>query len=192
MTAFQISDISTSADGRIWILGRVLAGVIKAGDNLAAVGLSETVCTIDEVAVGGVSRPAEAGEDPYLYARKTGHEALLEAGSKTYFALVTRGSVKPATQFAAELRWTSVDEKSRGIAPAVPVIAEDSPVTLRFGGVEVRATLKRKDKVMPLGPVETWEFILEKPLPIVLGYPFHVEFRGDSLATGRIVNPGGR
>jgi len=77
VTFFQISAITT-LDDRIWVLGRVLSGEIKAGDTLEAVGLDQIACTIGEIKVDGVARPAVSGE-------RSGHSCLRERSEQGRF-----------------------------------------------------------------------------------------------------------
>jgi hypothetical protein len=188
--SFQISSISR-LDDRVWIIGRVLSGEIAAGDTLLAVGLAQTECRIQEVKVSAMSRAAIKGEEAELFLTED-QGALLQNGTQVYFALLEPGTVPSASRIQAELTWTSQEEKEMSpdspVNPVIGAITEDTAVTLLFGDIKIGGTLLRKKEIKPLGGNEVWDLELERKIPLIPGYPFHLDIAGESVAMGLMVH----
>lgn len=185
-TSFQISSISP-LDGRVWIIGRVLSGEITAGDTLLAVGLEKTECRIQEVRVSGSSRTAIKGEEAELFLNED-QNALLQKGTQAFFALLKPGTVRAVTRLQAELKWTSLEDGDLSpgspVTPVIGAITEDTAVILLFGDIKIRGTLLRKKEIKPLGGTEVWDIELEREIPLIPGYAFHLDIAGESAAMG--------
>ncbi len=188
-TVFRISGISVSG-GREWLTGAVLLGKVVEGAALEAVGLSSVPCTIDEVRVGDERRSASRGEECRIFLRP-GESILSLGGVKSFMALVSPGSVRSGKVFRAKLTWTSQMTDPYADSPIhVPLlqsVTEDTDVELMFAEIEVHAILKKPAESLPVDVIEEWEFVLEKPLPLIPGYPFHVFIEGASAASGWIL-----
>lgn len=190
-TALQIGDISTH-EGRVWISGTVLSGVIGEGDRLEAVGLATNACVIDEVRVKGSRLRATEGQECQLFLRAP-DASFQRDGTKLYLGLVEPGSVTSGRQMRASLTWASLKDEplpaGPGFAPAVRPIAADTRVELRFVDVKVPATLKKPAVVRPVGGTDEWDFVLDRPLPVIPRFGFSMDIGGQFAAMGEVIGP---
>jgi translation elongation factor EF-Tu-like GTPase len=183
--ALQIGDISIS-NGRVWISGLVLSGAVADGDRLEAVGLTTTLCIVDEVLVAGVRRRAIEGEECQIFLLNP-DESFIKDGTKIYMGLVEPDTITNATQLRVALIWASLRDKPGGYAPAAQPISEDTKVEFRFVDINISGTVKKPAKVLPASGKQEFYVVLDKPLPIIPNFGFSMNINGDFAAMGKVI-----